>query len=122
MRANYDCHCGDKEKPIGEEDHEEPCHNADDAYYVSVVGRAFGPVVRSNEGGCLVGQRDKSCGGITCTLLGPCVHAFLLDDNLPAGPTDTYMPGRVEGDGRFPVIKRCMYIAYIRNETTQATP
>jgi hypothetical protein len=40
----------------------------------------------------------------------------------PAGPTETYMPGRVEGAGSELVMSLCMYMAYIISATTQARP
>lgn len=42
--------------------------------------------------------------------------------SLPAGPTETYIPGRVEGCGSALVINLCMYIAYIIRATVQASP
>lgn len=66
---------------------------------------------------------DRSVNWPFGTTLGACVASEMRPAAVyPAGPTDTYMPGRVGGDGNSPVMRRCVYSEYMRSATTHASP
>lgn len=87
--AGQDGDGSDEEEPVGEEDNEEACHDAEDAHDLSVRNGDVGPVVFCYERWRSFGKRDEPRGSVACKYksdLSPCTCWNCTRVLLTCGP------------------------------------